>query len=86
MKFLEGVAVAVQNVSVSDLNRLDAEELQAFESKLDSVNDEIEPTLARIDALMKWCIHKRKEVIDLRGSIKLLRKHLNTIEDKGGEV
>ena len=82
MSFLQTVSHSVKNVSRDDLSKLDEGELKAFAKRLDEVADAATHNLASIDALLKWCQKKRRDALELRRSVKLLKDWVAEIQNE----
>jgi len=80
---LQGMTTALGVVTREDIVKLDKKERDALAGRLESMSNEIAPTLARVDALLKWCTKKRKKIAELKREAARLKKHIEEIE--GGE-
>ena len=77
---LQGMTAAFGVITREDIAKLDKKERTALAGRLESVSSEIAPTLARVDALLKWCTKKRKQIADLKREAARLKKHIEEIE------
>tara|TARA_Y100001963_G_scaffold154503_1_gene243438 strand:+ start:885 stop:1160 length:276 start_codon:yes stop_codon:yes gene_type:complete len=77
---LQEMTTALGAVAREDIVKLDKKERNALAGRLESVSNEIALTLAKADALLRWCTKKRKKIAELKRETTRLKKHIEEIE------